>query len=88
MCYRQNGAFGKFVPDRLLNQLIGSVMKTSEYETNPIVLKMIFFFFLDSMTYWGSTLAVASSRTRIRFFLKIARAKQSNCRCPTLKLLP
>ena len=39
-------------------------------------------------TYFGSTLAVASSRTKILFFFKIALAKQTNCLCPTDKLDP
>lgn len=39
-------------------------------------------------TYSGSTLAVASSSTRILLFLRMALAKQINCRWPTLKLLP
>uniref|UniRef100_A0A1B0A237 Uncharacterized protein n=1 Tax=Glossina pallidipes TaxID=7398 RepID=A0A1B0A237_GLOPL len=36
----------------------------------------------------GSTLAVASSITKIRFSRNIARAKQTNCLWPTLKLEP
>lgn len=39
-------------------------------------------------TYWGSTFAVASSRTKILLFLIIARARHTNCRWPALKLLP
>ena len=39
-------------------------------------------------TYLGSTLAVASSRMRILFRLKIALAKQTSCLCPTEKFDP
>uniref|UniRef100_A0A1B0BLW3 Uncharacterized protein n=1 Tax=Glossina palpalis gambiensis TaxID=67801 RepID=A0A1B0BLW3_9MUSC len=44
----------------------------------------------ESMTasVCGSTLAVASSITKIRFSRNIARAKQTNCLWPTLKLEP
>ena len=38
--------------------------------------------------YFGSTLAVASSRTNILFFLMIALAKQTNCLWPTDRLDP
>ena len=40
------------------------------------------------MTYFGSTFAVASSSTRILFFLKMALAKQTNCLCPTDRFEP
>ncbi len=36
----------------------------------------------------GSTLAVASSRMRILFFLRRARARHNSCLCPTLKFVP
>jgi hypothetical protein len=39
-------------------------------------------------TYSGSTLAVASSNTRILLLRSMALAKHINCLCPTLKLLP
>lgn len=39
-------------------------------------------------TNWGSTLAVASSRMRTWFLCKMARARQTSWRWPTLKLLP
>lgn len=39
-------------------------------------------------TYCGSTFAVASSKTKIFFFRRMARAKQMSWRWPTLKLLP
>uniref|UniRef100_A0A1A9VAF5 Uncharacterized protein n=1 Tax=Glossina austeni TaxID=7395 RepID=A0A1A9VAF5_GLOAU len=44
----------------------------------------------ESMTasVCGSTLAVASSITKMRFSRNIARAKQTNCLWPTLKLEP
>ena len=35
-----------------------------------------------------STLAVASSKTKILLFLSKVLARQNNCLCPTLKLLP
>lgn len=38
--------------------------------------------------YCRSTLAVASSNTRILLFRKRALAKHTNCFCPTLKLQP
>ncbi len=40
------------------------------------------------IAYAWSTLAVASSITRILLFLSMALARQTNCFCPTLKLLP
>lgn len=39
-------------------------------------------------TYFGSTLAVASSSTRMRFPRSIARARQTSCLCPKEKLDP
>lgn len=39
-------------------------------------------------TYFLSTLAVASSMRRILLLLRMARARQNSCFCPTLKLLP
>lgn len=39
-------------------------------------------------TYCASTFAVASSRTKMVFFFKIARAKHNICRCPLLKFPP
>ena len=39
-------------------------------------------------SYLWSTLAVASSMTRILLRLRIALARHNNCRCPTLKLRP
>lgn len=39
-------------------------------------------------TYLWSTLAVASSITSILLFCRIARARHTNCRWPTLKLDP
>ena len=40
------------------------------------------------MTDLLSTLAVASSRTRILFLLSRARARHTSCFCPTLKFAP
>lgn len=39
-------------------------------------------------THFGSTLAVASSSTKILLFLMMARARHRSWRCPTLKLDP
>ena len=43
------------------------------------------------LIYWtnfGSTFAVASSRIKILFFLRMALAKQTNCLCPTDRFDP
>ena len=53
---------------------------------NQFLIKMIQHMF--KLSYFMSTLAVASSSTRIGFFLSRALAKQKSCLCPTLKLLP
>ena len=42
----------------------------------------------QAAVYLGSTLAVASSITRMRFFLRMARARHTSCLWPTLKLEP
>lgn len=41
-----------------------------------------------SQQYLGSTLAVASSMMRMRFFLRTALARHTSCLWPTLKLEP
>lgn len=43
---------------------------------------------LEKQDYWLSMLAVASSKTRIRLFFKMALAKHISCLWPMLKLLP
>lgn len=47
-------------------------------------IKILFLYYF----YCGSTLAVASSNTRILLFRTIALAKHTNCLWPTLKLDP
>ena len=39
-------------------------------------------------TYFGSTLAVASSMRRIGLCARIALARHTSCRCPTLRFPP
>ena len=39
-------------------------------------------------TYLGSTLAVASSKIKILLFRRMARARHTNCLCPTERLDP
>ena len=43
---------------------------------------------LNCQIYLRSTFAVASSKTRIRFLRRIARAKHTSCLCPTDRLDP
>lgn len=45
-------------------------------------------YILDDITYAMSTLAVASSMTSTLSLRRIARARQYNCLCPTLKFPP
>lgn len=44
-------------------------------------------FWISASVFW-SMFAVASSSRRTLLFLRMARARQMSCRCPTEKLLP
>lgn len=48
----------------------------------------MFIYTVNILDYCASTLAVASSNTRILLFRTIALAKHINCLWPTLKLEP
>ncbi len=64
----------KSTRERLMNALCSSMVKML------LMWKKQF--------YLWSTLAVASSMTRILLFLSMALARHTNCLCPTLNLLP
>ena len=69
----------ELVTNHLLNYSIRSVHTLSYHKTVN---------FDNMFTYTRSTFAVASSITRILFFLNSALARHINCRWPTLKLEP
>lgn len=76
---RQYCTIGEFLPNRLLDQNVSAGKQEQIKQCNG---------FPSSSTHCGSTFAVASSSTSIRFRLKMALARQSSWRWPTLKLLP
>lgn len=80
MCHCQHRAVSELLTNRPLDQLI---RPTNNAESSTPVLKLS-----RPDTHALSTLAVASSITKMRLFFSIARARQISCFCPTLRFDP
>ncbi len=63
-------------------------VKKSHVANRECSFDLMYYILEISIAYAWSTLAVASSIIRILLFLRMALARQTNCFCPTLKLLP
>lgn len=87
--------FYKIKPTTLVPESMTSILSLSMTVFNLwAIVSTVQFLNFVLMVFWinssvlGSTLAVASSKMRIGFFLTMARARHTSCLCPTLMLLP